>query len=108
MPAINRIQLERDNDTGVHEVRSGERLEPAEPEPPGTQPAPNREPPADERPQKRDEKRDEKRDAPGRETPPRRAQSRDQPLRPVPVEDEAVERHDKDEFERATTHFPGG
>lgn len=84
MPAINRIQLERDNDTGVHEVKSGERLEPAEPEP-GTE----KEPPADERPQRRDEKRE----APARETPPRRSQSGE---------------GDQEEFERATTPFPGG
>lgn len=33
MPEIKRIELERDNDLGVHEVKEGERLEPVEPAP---------------------------------------------------------------------------
>jgi hypothetical protein len=31
MPEIQKIELERDNDAGVHEVKQGERLEPVEP-----------------------------------------------------------------------------
>ncbi len=62
MPEIKRVELERDNDQGVPEVKQGERLEPVEPAPPGS-----------------DEAEKDKRT-----------------------------RRDKDEFERATTPFPGG
>ena len=62
MPEIKRVELERDNDQGVHEVKQGERLEPVEPAPPGSDKA----------------------------------------------EKDKRERRDKEEFERATTPFPGG
>lgn len=68
MPEIKRIELERDNDQGVHEVKEGERLEPVEPAPP--------------------------------ESSQPRCQEDRTPEHEPP--------HDKEEFERATTPFPGG
>ncbi len=62
MPDIKRVELERDNDQGVHEVKQGERLEPVEPAPPGSDKA----------------------------------------------ETDKRKRQEKEEFERATTPFPGG
>jgi hypothetical protein len=69
MPEIKRVELERENDEGVHEVSKGERLEPVEPAPPDHLPAEQ---------------------SKGRREKDRGAQ------------------HDGDEFERATTPFPGG
>jgi hypothetical protein len=66
MPEIQRIELERDNDAGVHEVKDRTRLDPVDPAPP--------------KPGQKDR-----------------------------LEDESEEtRKRKEEFERATTPFPGG
>jgi hypothetical protein len=59
MPYIHRIELERSNDNGVHEVKGGERMEPVEP-------------------------------------------------LPETSKDESRKKQDKEDFERATTPFPGG
>jgi hypothetical protein len=98
MPEIKRVELERENDEGVHEVKQGERLEPVEPAPPESsqlrteddhKPVRDpREPQPDPSEPPRDIQRDPKDD-------PRHAPQQDPP-------------HDKDEFERATTSFPGG
>lgn len=69
MPEIKRIELERENDEGVHEVSKGERLEPVEPAPP--EPAPH-------------------------EPAPHRS------------ENDRKRKRDEEDFERATTPFPGG
>jgi hypothetical protein len=66
MPEIKRVELERDNDQGVHEVKKGERLEPVDPAPPAPE-----------------------KDRAGKHTERRR-------------------KKDEEEFERATTPFPGG
>jgi hypothetical protein len=39
MPEIKRVELERENDDGVHEVSKGERLDPVDPAPPELLPA---------------------------------------------------------------------
>ena len=62
MPEIKRVELERDTDQGVHEVKEGERLDPVDPAPPQSANHPGK-----------DKRR----------------------------------KHDE-EFERATTPFPGG
>jgi hypothetical protein len=63
MPEIKRVELERDTDQGVHEVKEGERLDPVDPAPPHGA-----------------------KDHPGKDK----------------------RRKDDEEFERATTPFPGG
>jgi hypothetical protein len=69
MPDIQKIELERDNTVGVHEIKDRTRLEPAEPAPPG----------------------------------PDRAEAEKQRL-----EEQQRKHRDKEDFERATTPFPGG
>lgn len=95
MPEIKRVELERENDEGVHEVKQGERLEPVEPAPPESsqlRTEGERKPGRDPQEPRSDPQRDIKRDPPD---DPQHAPRQDPP-------------HDKDEFERATTSFPGG
>jgi hypothetical protein len=67
MPEIKRVELERDTDQGVHEVKEGERLDPVDPVPPQST-------------------KDSAKGHPGKDK----------------------RRKDDEEFERATTPFPGG
>lgn len=97
MPQIQRITLERANDTGVHEIRSGERPEPVEPPAEKSPPREKRDPPGDDRPH----------DEPSPGQPPRRDPTPDPPPMRAPP-DRKAKIHDQEEFERATTSFPGG
>jgi hypothetical protein len=69
MPDIQKIELERDNTAGVHEVKDRTRLEPVEPAPPGSE----------------------------------KAEAEKQRL-----DEQKRKYQDKEDFERATTPFPGG